>query len=198
MSYNIFRPYPDRVNMNIGYKRVSTLDQNTSRQLVDVALDKVFEDKISGKSLNRPELQNLLNFVREGDNVHVHSMDRLARNLEDLLSLVNQLTSKGVSVQFHKENLLFDNTSSTKAMTKLILSIMGAVAEFERMLILERQREGIALAKKRGAYTGRKPIKSNLIEETKKLINDGMSVAQACRETKVSRATYYKYLKANK
>ena len=195
MSYNSLRPYPDRVNMNIGYKRVSTLDQNTSRQLVDVALEKVFEDKVSGKSLDRPELQNLLDFAREGDSVHIHSMDRLARNLEDLLSLVNHLTNKGVSVHFHKENLIFDNTSSTKAMTKLILSIMGAVAEFERMLILERQREGIALAKKRGVYTGRKPIKTTLIKETQKLINEGMSVAQACRETKVSRATYYKYIK---
>ena len=184
--------------MIIGYKRVSTLDQNTSRQLVDVTLEKVFEDKVSGKNLDRPELQNLLDFVREGDSVHIHSMDRLARNLEDLLSLVNRLTSKGVSVHFHKENLLFDNTSSTKAMTKLILSIMGAVAEFERMLILERQREGIALAKKRGVYTGRKPIKANLIEETQKLVNEGMSVAQACRETKVSRATYYKYIKNSK
>ncbi len=195
MSYNSLRPYPDRVNMNIGYKRVSTLDQNTSRQLVDIALEKVFEDKVSGKSLDRPELQNLLDFAREGDSVHIHSMDRLARNLEDLLSLVNHLTNKGVSVHFHKENLIFDNTSSTKAMTKLILSIMGAVAEFERMLILERQREGIALAKKRGVYTGRKPIKTTLIKETQKLINEGMSVAQACRETKVSRATYYKYIK---
>ena len=139
----------------VGYVRVSTLDQNTVRQLDGVDVDRVFEDKASGKDLNRPELEELIKFVRDGDTVLVHSMDRLARNLDDLRSIVHRLTAKKVRVEFVKEQLSF--TGDDNAMANLLLNVMGAFAEFERSLIRERQREGIALAKKRGVYRGRTP-----------------------------------------
>ncbi|MET3932172.1 DNA invertase Pin-like site-specific DNA recombinase [Arthrobacter sp. OAP107] len=138
----------------IGYVRVSTLDQNEKRQLDGLVLDRVFTDKASGRDTARPQLAELLGFARDGDTVVVHSMDRLARNLDDLRALVQRLTLKGVRVEFVKEHLLF--TGEDSPMANLMLSVMGAFAEFERALIRERQREGIALAKQRGAYKGRK------------------------------------------
>lgn len=139
----------------VGYQRVSTADQNTDRQLDGVELDKVFTDKASGKNLDRPELARALDYVRAGDTLVVHSMDRLARNLEDLRRTVRELTRQGVRVEFIKENLTFAGDGSP--MNTLLLSMLGAVAEFERSMILERQREGIALAKAAGKYKGRKP-----------------------------------------
>jgi DNA invertase Pin-like site-specific DNA recombinase len=138
----------------IGYVRVSTLDQNEKRQLEGQVLDRVFTDKASGRDTARPELTELLRFARDGDTVVVHSMDRLARNLDDLRALVQGITRKGVRVEFVKESLVF--TGEDSPMANLMLSVMGAFAEFERSLIRERQREGIALAKQRGAYKGRK------------------------------------------
>ena len=132
----------------IGYIRVSTVDQNTERQLDGLKLDKVFTDKASGKDVNRPQLKAAREYVREGDRLVVHSLDRLARNLVDLKNIVSELTARDVTVQFVKENLTFTNEDN--AMSNLLLSVMGAFAEFERALIRERQREGIALAKKRG------------------------------------------------
>jgi DNA invertase Pin-like site-specific DNA recombinase len=119
----------------VGYVRVSTLDQRTDRQLDGVELDRVFTDKASGKDVVRPQLDALLAFVRDGDTVVVHSMDRLARNLDDLRRLVRALTGKGVRVQFVTENLTF--TGEDTAMATLLLSVMGAFAEFERALIRE-------------------------------------------------------------
>lgn len=133
----------------IGYVRVSSFDQNPERQLEQVQVDKVFIDKASGKGTQRPELDTLLSFVRDGDTVVVHSMDRLARNLDDLRRLVQKLTKRGVPIDFVKESLTF--TGKDSPMANLMLSVMGAFAEFERALIRERQREGIALAKQRGA-----------------------------------------------
>jgi len=133
---------------------VSTLDQNTARELDGIAVDRTFTDKASGKDTRRPQLAAMLGFVRDGDTVIAHSMDRLARNLEDLRRIVRELTAKGVQVQFVKEQLTF--TGEDTAMATLLLSVMGAFAEFERALIGERQREGITLAKARGAYRGRK------------------------------------------
>jgi len=136
----------------IGYIRVSSFDQNPERQFEQVQVDKVFTDKASGKDTQRPELDTLLSFGREGDTVVVHSMDCLAFNLDDLRRLVQKLTKRGVRIEFVKESLTF--TSEDSPMANLMLSVMGAFAEFERALIREREREGIALAKKRGAYWG--------------------------------------------
>src|SRR5476651_2708973 len=140
----------------IGYVRVSSLGQNTERQLEGVQIDRVFNDNVSGKDVNRPGLQEMLEFVREGDTVVVHSMDRLARNLDDLRRTVQALTKRGVTVEFQHEHLTF--TGEDAPMSNLLLSVMGAFAEFERSLIRERQLEGIALAKLRGAYKGRKKV----------------------------------------
>ena len=138
-----------------GYIRVSTFEQNTASQLDDVVLDKVFTDKASGKDTRRPELETLMQFAREGDTVVVHSMDRLARNLDDLRRIVRDLTDRGIKIQFVKESFIF--TGEDSPMANLLLSVMGAFAELRiRSLICEPQLEGIALAKQRGAYKGRK------------------------------------------
>ena len=153
----------------IGYVRVSSFDQNPERQLEQTQVSKVFTDKASGKDTQRPQLEALLSFVREGDTVVVHSMDRLARNLDDLRRLVQKLTQRGVRIEFLKEGLVF--TGEDSPMANLMLSVMGAFAEFERALIRERQREGIALAKQRGAYRGRKKALSD--EQAATLRSDG-------------------------
>lgn len=141
----------EKTGQRIGYLRISTLDQNAERQLEGVVVDRTFLDKKSGKDVNREELEAMLAFVRHGDTVVVHSMDRLARNLDDLRRIVQTPTNKGVRIEFVKESLSF--TGDDSPMANLMLSVMGAFAEFERALISERQREGIALAKQRGAYS---------------------------------------------
>ncbi len=133
---------------------MSTVDQNAARQLEGVDVERTFTDKASGKDVKRPQLEAMLAFVREGDTVFCHSMDRMARNLDDLRRIVLGLTQRGVHVQFIKESLTF--TGEDSPMANLLLSVMGAFAQFERELIKERQREGIAIAKKAGAYKGRK------------------------------------------
>lgn len=177
----------------IGYKRVSSLDQSNARQLDGLTLDRTFEDKASGKDTQRPQLEAALSFVRDGDTLIIHSMDRLARNLDDLRRIVTQLTARGVSVQFVKESLTF--TGEDSPMANLLLSVMGAFAQFERELIRERQREGIALAKsKGGVYKGRVP--SLTADKSKALllrIASGESKAALAREFGVSRATVYNY-----
>ncbi len=178
----------------IGYVRVSSLDQNTDRQLEGVQVDRTFTDKVSGKDTNRPKLQEMLAFVREGDTVVVHSMDRLARNLDDLRSTVKILTKKGVAVEFVHERLTF--TGDDTPMANLLLSVMGAFAEFERALIRERQLEGIALAKQRGAYKGRKKSLSGAaVAEIRQRLSAGASKAQLAREFGVSRETLYSSLR---
>ena len=139
----------------VGYRRVSSSDQTLDRQDLG-AVEKTFEEKLSGASASdRPALQELLGWVREGDSVVVYSIDRLARNLQDLLNIVSTLNAKGVSIHFIKDNLTFP-PEGTDGASKLYLSILGAVAEFERSMIKERQREGIAKAKAKGVYKGRK------------------------------------------
>jgi len=180
----------------IGYIRVSSLDQNPERQLEDISVDRIFTDKASGKDTARPELDQLINFIREGDTLVVHSMDRLARNLDDLRRLVRNLTERGVRIEFIKENLTFSGEATP--MANLMLSVMGAFAEFERALIRERQREGIALAKKRGVYRGRKKaLSSEQIIELKRRADDGEQKAKLAREFGISRETLYQYLKAD-
>lgn len=131
--------------MNIGYIRVSSCGQRTDRQLEGVALDRVFMDKTSGKDMDRPEFQACLRALQAGDMLHVHSIDRLTRSLQDLLAILEDMADRNVTVKFYKENLIFSGESSP--FQRLHLQIIGAVAEFERALIRERQREGIALAK---------------------------------------------------
>lgn len=179
----------------IGYVRVSTLDQNTERQLDGLKLDKVFMDKASGKDANRPQLKAALDYLRDGDKLVVHSLDRLARNLVDLKNIVSTLTGRGVVVEFVKEHLTF--TSEDNAMSNLLLSVMGAFAEFERALIRERQREGIALAKKAGVYKGRKrSLTPDRVKALKARVHAGEKKAAVAREFGISRETLYKYLAA--
>lgn len=177
----------------IGYIRVSSVDQNPERQLDGIETDKVFIDKVSGKTIKRPQLEKLLEYVRDGDEVVVHSMDRLARNLDDLRQLVRSLTDRDISIKFIKENMIFKGDDAP--MSTLLLSIMGAFAEFERSLIRERQLEGIAIAKQKGKYKGRKKA---LNDEQLKLIveklNNGAKKSHVAREFSISRETLYQYL----
>lgn len=179
----------------VAYIRVSSLDQNVGRQLDGVAVDRTFTDTASGKDVTRPQLAAMLGFVREGDTVIVHSMDRLARNLEDLRRIVRELTARGVAVQFAKEQLIF--TGEDTAMATLLLSVMGAFAEFERALIGERQREGIALAKDRGVYQGRKrSLSGERAADLRARAAAGETKAGLAREFGISRQTLYQYLRS--
>lgn len=176
-----------------GYIRVSTLDQNTIRQLDGMQLDRIFTDQASGKDQNRPQLEGLIDFARDGDTVLVHSMDRLARNLDDLRAIVRRLTDKKVQVRFVKENLTF--TGDDTAMATFLLSVMGAFAEFERALIRERQREGITLAKKAGVYKGRgRALNAEQADALARRAAAGEAKAALAREFGVSRQTVYQYL----
>mgnify|MGYP001116578854 FL=1 len=182
----------------IGYVRLSTVEQNTARQLVGITLDRVFEEKVSAKNIgNRPVLREMLGFIRDGDDLYVHSMDRLARNLKDLLTLVTTITDKGVTLHFVKEKLTFEAKAKATPFNKLLLGLLGSVAEFERELILERQREGIAQAKARGAYKGRKPIAPEKIEKAKELLAQGMTRTEAAKTVGMGRTTLFLYLKNN-
>lgn len=174
----------------VGYVRVSTVDQNTDRQLDGITVDRIYTDKASGKDTNRPALAECLSYVRDGDTLVVHSMDRLARSLEDLRRTVRELTARGVKVEFVKENMTF--TGDDSPMSTLLLSMLGAVAEFERSMIRERQREGIALAKERGVYTGRKPAltEAQAVEVVTRLAG-GESAVDLAKVFGVSRATVY-------
>lgn len=182
------------VGQRVGYIRVSTLDQHVERQLEGIEVDKTFIDKASGKDTKRPQLELLMSFVRTGDTVIIHSMDRLARNLDDLRQIVQSLTNRGVRIEFIKEHLAF--TGEDSPMASLMLSVMGAFAEFERALINERQREGIALAKQRGAYKGRKKsLSETAVAQLLDRITTGISKAQVAREFGISRQTLYQYLR---
>lgn len=177
----------------IGYVRVSTVEQNTIRQLDGLSLDKVFTDKCSGKDTNRPALAQLIDFIRDGDTVYVHSMDRLARNLFDLKKLVNLFNEKSVKIQFIKENLVF--TGEDSPMSNLLLSVMGAFAEFERELIRERQKEGIAIARQSNRYQGRKPVFNEEQQlEIKQMVADRYKITDIAKKFNVSRVTIYRYL----
>ena len=180
----------------VGYTRVSTLDQNSERQLEGMKLVKIFTDKASGKDTKRPQLQAVLQYLREGDTLVVHSMDRLGRNMLDLLQTIKSLNDRRVAVQFVKERLTFAGEDAP--MSKLQLGILAAVAEFERSLIRERQREGIAIAKKKGVYKGRKRALS--VEQAKAVVakdkeNRGHGRAALAREVGISRETLYQYLR---
>ena len=176
---------------NIGYVRVSSIDQNTERQLDGIDLERVFEDKASGGSTDRPQLRTMLDYVREGDTIHVHSIDRLARSLRDLQDLIEELATRGVAIQFHKEGLTFDGSPSP--FQTLQLQVIGAVAEFERSIIRERQREGIAKAKARGVYANRS--RKVQAERVNQLRVDGLGASEIAKRTGISRAHVYRLLK---
>lgn len=191
------RPAP--LGQRIGYVRVSTVDQTTARQLDGLTLDRVFADHASGSTADRPQLQEALRFVREGDTLVVHSMDRLARNLVDFRRIVDGLTARGVAVEFVKENQTY-LPGDANPVAKLMLSMLGAFAEFERALIRERQREGIAIAKTiPGKYRGRAhaltPDRAQELR-ARDVAQGGKGRAGLAREFGISRETLYQYLRA--
>lgn len=178
----------------IGYVRVSSYDQNPERQLEGVPLDKIFTDKASGKDLKRPAFQELFDYVREGDTVMVHSLDRLARNLGHLRHVISVLTQKGVRIEFLKEKLVF--TGEDSPLSHLLLSVMGAFAEFERSLIRERQLEGIAIARQKGLYKGRrKALNEAQAKELRERVLQGEKKSILAQKFNISRETLYQYLK---
>ena len=178
----------------IGYVRVSSIDQNEQRQveaLEKLGMDRVFAEKVSGKNMNgRPQLKALLDYVREGDVIYVADLSRLARNTRDLLQLIEDLTEKGIGLVSLKENI--DTSTATG---KLMITMLGAIAEFERANLLERQREGIELAKRKGVYKGRKSIEKpdNWTEVYQQYLTRKISGAQAMDILKLKRNTFYKF-----
>lgn len=176
---------------NVGYIRVSSIQQNTDRQMADIQLDKIFEDKASGKDIKRPQLEACLEHLRQGDTLHVHSIDRLARNLLDLQKIIAELVSRGVAVHFHKENMVF--STDTNPMQALMFQMLGAFAEFERSMIKERQAEGIAAAIGNGVKFGA-PAKltPEQITELKARVAQGGDKSKIAKEFGISRPTLYK------
>jgi DNA invertase Pin-like site-specific DNA recombinase len=180
----------------IGYKRVSSIDQNEARQLEGKELDKMFIDKASGRDNNRPQLQAMLDYVRDGDVILVHSLDRIGRNLVHIKALIEEITGKGVEVQFVKENLFFHPQQDRNPMTELMLNMLGSFAQFERDMIRERQREGIAIAKVKGLYRGRKKTLSDKqVLEIKELALQGVSKNKIAKEYGISVPTLYRSIK---
>lgn len=180
--------------MDFGYKRVSTIVQSTERQLEGIKLDRIFEDKLSGKDRNRPQLELLLSILREGDTIHIHSMDRLARNTRDLLNLVEEITGKGCKIIFHTEHLTFE-PNKTDPYQSLMMNVISAVAQLERSLILQRQKEGIVIAKSKGKYKGGKnKLSPKQVSELKEL-SKTHSITSLAQQFKITRPTCYSYLK---
>ena len=185
-----------RTGRVLGYKRVSTLEQNTARQLEGVHVDLEFEDKVSGKSMDRPKLQELMRTAYKGDTVVVHSMDRLARNLIDLKNIVSELVASGAQVQFIKENLTFSGKADPYS--ELMLNLMGSFAEFERQLIKSRQAEGIAIRKAAGGYAGKgrkRSITDKQVTEIKLRVEAKEKKAAIAKDLGISRESIYKILK---
>jgi DNA invertase Pin-like site-specific DNA recombinase len=175
----------------VGYVRVSSQGQNTARQLVGIQLDKEFVDMVTGSNQDREGLKECMAYVREGDQLVVDSIDRLARNLQDLQEIVANLIKKGVSVRFIKENLTF--TGKEDALANLMLQMMGAFAEFERTMIRSRQREGIIAAKLAGKHLGRPAkVDKKFIKVVKEKVESCQSIRSIAKELNVSRATIYK------
>lgn len=182
--------------MKIGYIRVSTQDQETERELDGLLLVKTYIDKASDKYTNRPEFQRLMEDLRPGDTLVVHSMDRMSRSVEDMRRIVRELTGKGIDVQFIKENLIFSGDDSP--MNTLMLTMLGAFAEFERSLIREKQRERIAKAKAKeeSTYKKSKPTLSpQQIKELREKATAGVNKTVLARDYKISREILLQYLR---
>lgn len=181
--------------MNIGYVRVSTVEQNEERQIEALKkrdIDKWFNEKVSAKNTDRPQLKAMIEFAREGDTIYIHSLDRLARSTKDLLNIVEELQSKGIHLVSNKENI--DTSTATG---KLMLTMIGAIAEFERANLLERQKEGIAIAKKEGKFKGRKKINypSNWEEIYNKYKHRELKGNEAMEQLGLKRNTFYNLIK---
>ncbi|WP_374680619.1 recombinase family protein [Corynebacterium sp. zg912] len=184
----------------VGYARVSTDDQNLDRQvdqLKAAGAFAVYTEKVSGSTRNRPQLDEVLRYLRRGDQLIVTSMDRLARSLVDLHAIVDDLVSRGVSVKFLREGQVYSDHADPIA--KLMLGVMGSVAEFERAIIRERQAEGIAKAKKRGVYKGRaRVLTDEQVGEARRRIAEGVPKAKVARDLGIGRTTLYEYLNESK
>lgn len=180
---------------HVGYIRVSTVGQNSDRQLDGIQLDKVFEEKVSGRNAGPREVLNLcLGYLREHDTLHVHSIDRLARNMSDLLSIVDDLVKRDVTVKFHSEGLTFA-PQTDDPMASLMLHMLGAFAEFERSLIGQRRKEGLEAARKRGKQIGRrKSLSDEDLSEIAQKLSKGISKSDLAKEYGVSRTTLYSAL----
>ena len=184
--------------MNIAYVRVSTVEQNEQRQIEALTkhnIEKWFTEKVSAKDTNRPQLKEMLDYAREGDSIYIHDLSRLARSTKDLLDIVEQLQKKGIELVSNKENI------DTKTPTgKLMLTVIGAIAEFERVNMLERQREGIAVAKENGAYKGRKKIEypENWNEVIGQYNSRKIKANQAMEQLRLKRNTFYSLLEEYK
>tara|TARA_R110002167_G_scaffold19341_2_gene71518 strand:+ start:6990 stop:7547 length:558 start_codon:yes stop_codon:yes gene_type:complete len=177
--------------MEVGYMRVSSIDQCLDRQLDGVKLDRVYEEKVSGKDRERPQLKECISFLRQGDTLHIHSMDRLSRNLKDLLNIVSELVDKNVAVTFKTENLTF--AGKDNPMGYLMLSVFGAVNQFEIANLKIRQKEGIAKAKARGQQFGRKSLSKKKIKEINDRLKAKQNVSEISVAMNIGQSTIYKY-----
>lgn len=172
---------------DIGYIRVSTVQQSTDRQLADVKLDRVFEEKVSGKNMDRPELTAMIDYVRDGDIVHVHELSRLGRNTKDLLNIIDMIKAKGARVKFHKEGIIAGGDSD--AVGNLMLTVLAGVAQMEREMMLERQAEGMRAAKAKGEQKTRGHGKRIDRDAIRKALENGMSIRKIADELGVSTFT---------
>ncbi|MDG3089146.1 recombinase family protein [Vibrio hannami] len=177
---------------NVGYIRVSTLIQNTERQLDGVELDTVFEEKCSAKTIDRPELEACKKHCRQGDTLHIHSIDRVCRSgVDDLVNFVNEMLAKGVTIRFHKDGFEFNGDGLT-ATQEGLLSILASVSKMERGLIEERRKEGQAIAAAEGRKPGRRGLSDETVSEFKRLRESGLSVTKAAKELNIGRSTAYR------
>lgn len=177
---------------NIGYIRVSSEGQNVDRQLDNIALDKRFIDKVSGASKDRPQLNACLTYIRTGDTLHIHSIDRLARSLRDLQEIVDGLVTRGITIIFHTERLTF--TSEENPVSTMMLQMLGMIAQFERTLTRKRQREGIDIAKAKGKHLGRPKLDYTRRNEAIEYCKQGLSISAISRAMGISRSSVTKLL----
>lgn len=178
--------------MKVGYIRVPSVDQNSDRQLDGIELEKIFEEKVSGKDRDREQLKLCIDYLREGDILYCHSIDRLARSQRDLLNIVDELVNKGVVIKFVTEDMEIGKNGNP--MAEFMFSVLGSFAEFERKMIKSRQREGIRKAKERGQKFGRRALKPKLIKEINNRRAKGQSVQEISLALNVGPSTIYKYL----
>ena len=177
---------------HVGYIRVSSEGQNIDRQLEGVALDKRYIDKVSGSSKDRPELNACLQYIRSGDTLHIHSIDRLSRSLRDMEELVSGLVARGVTIEFHTERLTF--TSEENPIATMMLHLLTTFAQFERSVTRKRQREGIDIAKAKGKHLGRPLLDYSRRDEAIELSKQGLNITQISKSMNLSRPSIYKLL----